>query len=189
MKNSEFITGPVPITKEEVRAIALNKLELKGKKSFVDIGAGTGSISIEAAVTYKELEVIAIEHQDQAIELIEKNKAKFELANIKVVQGHAPIELTQKVDAIFIGGTDGSLKEIIDWSYDLLNEGGALVANFLLLDNFYEALHLLKESLFINVEATMLSVCKLEKLGKGEYFKPFNPIYLLSCYKEKKEDE
>lgn len=189
MKNSEFITGDVPITKEEVRAITLNKLGLQDKKSFVDIGAGTGSISIEAAATYKDLEVIAIEHHDKAIELIQKNKDKFNLENIKMIQGHAPIELSQKTDAVFIGGSSGSLKEIIDWSYDLLNEGGSLVANFLLLDNFYEALKFLRESSFVNIEATMLSVCKLEKLGKGDYFKPFNPIYLLYCNKEKKENE
>jgi len=189
MKNSEFITGPVPITKEEVRAITLSKLALKGKKCFVDIGAGTGSVSIEAAATYKDLEVIAIEHHDQAIELIQKNKDKFNLKNIKIIQGDAPIALSQKADAVFIGGSDGRLKEIIDWSYDLLNEGGSLVANFLLIDNFYEALRLLKESSFIDIEATMLSVCKLEKLGKGEYFKPFNPIYLLYCKKENKKNE
>lgn len=189
MKNSEFITGSVPITKEEVRAIVLNKLELKNKKSFIDIGAGTGSISIEAAATYETLQVTAIEHHEEAIELIEKNKAKFNLSNVKVIQGHAPIALTEKADAVFIGGTDGSLKEIIAWSYDLLSDGGSLAANFLLLDNFYEAYHLFKESGFVNVEATMLSVCKLEKLGKGEYFKPFNPIYLLSCCKESKNHE
>ncbi|MDF2613093.1 MAG: precorrin-6Y C5,15-methyltransferase (decarboxylating) subunit CbiT [Clostridia bacterium] len=189
MKNSEFITGAVPITKEEVRAITLSKLALKDKKSFVDIGAGTGSISIEAAVTYKELEVIAIEHHNEAVELIQKNKDKFSLENIKIIQGRAPITLAQKADAVFIGGSDGSLKEIIDWSYDLLNEGGSLAANFLLIDNFYEALRLLKESSFVNIEATMLSVCKLEKLGKGDYFKPFNPIYLLSCNKENKPNE
>ncbi len=189
MKNSEFITGAVPITKEEVRAIALNKLDLKNKKSFLDVGAGTGSMSIEAAATYDTLEVISVEHDDEAITLINSNKEKFKLKNIKIIRGHAPIDLPQKVDAVFIGGSDGSLKEIIEWSYHLLNEGGTLVANFLLLDNFYEALHLLKESPFINVEATMLSLCKLQKLGKGEYFKPFNPIYLLSCNKERKTYE
>jgi cobalt-precorrin-6B (C15)-methyltransferase len=189
MKNSEFITGSAPITKEEVRAIALNKLALKGKKCLVDIGAGTGSISIEAAATYEGLQVIAIEHHADALALIEQNKDKFQLNNIKIMNGRAPLELSQKADAVFIGGSDGSLKEILDWSYALLNKGGSLVANFLLLDSFYEALRLLKESPFIAIEATMLSVCKLEKLGKGEYFKPFNPIYLIACQKENEENE
>lgn len=55
MKNSEFITGKVPITKEEVRAIAINKLDLKGKKTFLDVGAGTGSVCVEVARTYDEM--------------------------------------------------------------------------------------------------------------------------------------
>jgi cobalt-precorrin-6B (C15)-methyltransferase len=189
MKNSTFITGAAPITKEEVRAIVLSKLELAHKKSFLDIGAGTGSVSIQAAVEYPHLRVTAIEHHEEALKLIESNRKRFDLENVCIRKGHAPIELSQKVDAIFIGGSDGELEEIIKWSYGLLNEGGSLAANFLLIDHFYEALRLLKEAQFVGIEATMLSVCKLEKLGKGEYFKPFNPIYIISCNKEDKSDE
>ena len=189
MKNNEFITGAVPITKEEVRAVALNKLDLKHKKSFLDVGAGTGSVSIEAAVTYDKLQVFAIEHDPEALRLIHANKEKFNLRNIKIIEGRAPVNFPQKVDALFIGGSDGSLKEIIEWSERLLNEGGTLVANFLLLDNFYKALKLLKAGGFADVEATMLSISKLQQLGQGEYFKPFNPIYLISCHKERKTYE
>ena len=67
-----------------------------------------------------------------------------------------------------------------------LNENGTLVANFIIIDTFYKTLNLLKELGFKNIEATMLNVAKLEKLGKGEYFKPLNPIYIISC---KKGDE
>ena len=81
MRNDEFITGKVPITKEEVRAISLNKLNLKNAKNFIDVGAGTGSISIEAAKTYDNLNVIAIERNDEAIDLIHKNIEKFNLSN------------------------------------------------------------------------------------------------------------
>ncbi len=189
MKNSEFITGAVPITKEEVRAVVLSKLQLKDKKTFVDIGAGTGSVSVEAAATYPQLEVIAIEHHREAAKLIQKNKEKFRLNNIKIIEDRAPIPLSQTADAVFIGGTDGALQEIIEWSYDLLTEGGMLAANFLLIDHFYEALRLLKTGSFTQIEASMLSICKLEPLGKGEYFKPLNPIYLLSCSKEGKKNE
>ena len=77
MKNDEFIRGKVPITKEEVRAISLNKLNLKDAKTFIDVGAGTGSISIEAALTYDDLKVVAIERNDVAIDLINQNVEKF----------------------------------------------------------------------------------------------------------------
>ncbi|PHV70990.1 cobalt-precorrin-6Y C(15)-methyltransferase [Sporanaerobium hydrogeniformans] len=184
MKNSAFITGQVPITKEEVRAISLNKLELKNKKSFLDIGAGTGTVGIEAAHTYHQLTVWAVEQNPKAIEVIKKNVDKFKLSNYNLIEGTAPMPFRGTVDAIFVGGSSGKLEEIMKWSYELLTPGGHLVTNFLLIENFYEALGILKQIGFKNVEATLLSVCKLEKLGQGEYFKPFNPIYILSGQKE-----
>lgn len=186
MKNSEFITGDVPITKEEVRAISINKLNLKDKKTFLDIGAGTGSVSIEVAYNYPNIEVISIECKDKAIDLINQNIEKFNLNNVKVLKGYAPLDIGKKVDSIFIGGSGPNLKEILEWSKMNLNENGTLVANFIIIDTFYKTLNLLKELGFKNIEATMLNVAKLEKLGKGEYFKPLNPIYIISC---KKGDE
>ena len=104
MKNSEFITGDVPITKEEVRAISINKLNLKDKKTFLDIGAGTGSVSIEVAYNYPNIEVISIECKDKAIDLINQNIEKFNLDNVKVLKGYAPLDIGKTVDSIFIGG-------------------------------------------------------------------------------------
>ncbi|MFR3569602.1 decarboxylating cobalt-precorrin-6B (C(15))-methyltransferase [Paraclostridium sordellii] len=183
MKNSEFITGEVPITKEEVRAISINKLDLKDKKTFLDIGAGTGSVSVEVAYNYPGIDVISIECKDKAVDLIKRNIEKFKLKNIEVIQGYAPIEINKKVDAIFIGGSGPNLKEILEWSKLNLNENGTLVANFIIIDTFYKTLNLLKDLGFKDIEATMLNIAKLEKLGKGEYFKPLNPIYIISCKK------
>lgn len=183
MRNDEFIMGKVPITKEEVRAISLNKLNLKNAKTFIDVGAGTGSVSIEAANTYNNLDVIAVERNSEAIDLINKNIKKFNLSNVKVIQSHAPIKIKQKVDAIFLGGTGNNLKEIIKWSNDLLAPGGRLVANFILIDNFYETINLIKKYNFENVDISLLNISKLEKLGGRDYFKPHNPIYIISCEK------
>jgi cobalt-precorrin-6B (C15)-methyltransferase len=189
MKNSEFITGDVPITKEEVRAISINKLNLKDKKTFLDIGAGTGSVSVEVAYNYPDIDVISIECKDKAIDLIEQNIDKFNLDNVKVLKGYAPLDIGRKVDAIFIGGSGPNLREILEWSKANLNENGTLVANFIIIDTFYKTLNLLKELGFEDIEATTLNVAKLEKLGKGEYFKPLNPIYIISCKKGEKEYE
>ena len=183
MKNDEFIRGKVPITKEEVRAISLNKLDLKNAKTFIDVGAGTGSISIEAALTYDDLKVIAIERNDVAIDLINKNVEKFNLSNVEVMKAYAPIDLDIKADGIFLGGTGNNLEEIIKWSKDLLVPGGRLVANFILIDNFYDTLDLLKKYNFVNLDVSQLSINKLEKLGSRDYFKPHNPIYIISCEK------
>ena len=191
MKNDEFIRGKVPITKEEVRAISLNKLNLKDAKTFIDVGAGTGSISIEAALTYDDLKVIAIERNDVAIDLINQNVEKFNLSNVEVMKAYAPIDLDIKADGIFLGGTGNNLEEIIKWSKDLLVPGGRLVANFILIDNFYDMLDLLKKYNFVNLDVSQLSINKLEKLGSRDYFKPHNPIYILSCEKgaENKNDK
>lgn len=183
MKNDEFIRGKVPITKEEVRAISLNKLDLKNAKTFIDVGAGTGSISIEAALTYDDLKVIAIERNDVAIDLINQNVEKFNLSNVEVMKAYAPIDLDIKADGIFLGGTGNNLEEIIKWSKDLLVPGGRLVANFILIDNFYDTLDLLKKYNFENLDVSQLSINKLEKLGGRDYFKPHNPIYIISCEK------
>ena len=183
MKNDEFIRGKVPITKEEVRAISLNKLNLKNAKIFIDVGAGTGSVSIEAALTYDNLKVIAIERNDVAIDLINQNVNKFNLSNIEVIKDYAPIDLDVKADGIFLGGTGNNLEEIIKWSKDLLIPGGRLVANFILIDNFYDTLDLLKKYNFVNLDVSQLSINKLEKLGSRDYFKPHNPIYIISCEK------
>ena len=190
MKNKDFITGKVPITKEEVRAISLNKLELLNAKTFIDVGAGTGSVSIEAGYSYPNLKVIAIERNDDAIDLVKQNKEKFNLDNVEIIKAYAPVELDKdiKADAIFLGGTGKKLEEIIDWSKDLLVYGGRLVANFIIIDTFYEMLRLVKEKGFKNIDVTVLNVAKLEKLGTGEYFKPHNPIYIISCEKGVEED-
>lgn len=183
MKNDEFIRGKVPITKEEVRAISLNKLNLKDAKTFIDVGAGTGSISIEAALTYDDLKVVAIERNDVAIDLINQNVEKFNLSNVEVMKAYSPIDLDIKADGIFLGGTGNNLEEIIKWSKDLLVPGGRLVANFILIDNFYDTLDLLKKYNFVNLDVSQLSINKLEKLGSRDYFKPHNPIYIISCEK------
>ena len=185
MRNKNFITGKVPITKEEFREISINKLDLLDAKTFIDIGAGTGSVSIEAAYHYPNLRVIAIERNDDALDLVNQNIENFNLTNVEVVKAYAPVELDldEPVDAIFLGGTGKRLEEIVDWSKELLAPGGRLVANFIIIDTFYEMLRLVIEKGFKNVDVTVLNVSKLEKLGPGEYFKPHNPIYIISCEK------
>lgn len=184
MKNSEFITGKVPITKEEVRAVILDKLALKEKIHLIDVGAGTGSISIQAAYEYPSLMVTAIEHKREAADLIKQNSKKFGLKNVEIVEKSAPCTVAKKADAIFVGGTGGKLEEIIRWSKDQLKERGIIVLSFILLENFTKAYELVKENGFDKVEVQMVSISNLEALGAGSYFKPANPIYIITAKKE-----
>ena len=176
------------MTKEEIRTISLDKLNLYNAKTFLDIGAGTGSISIEAAYKYKNLEVVSIERKDEAIELINKNIEKFNLSNVKVIKGYAPIDINKKFDSIFIGGSGGNLEDIIKWSETILNENGTLVINCIILDTLFNSLRLLEKYEFNNIEANMVNIARLEKLGEGEYFKPLNPTYIISCKRGDKSE-
>lgn len=90
MKDECFIRGNVPMTKEEIRTISLAKLQLSGADSFLDIGTGTGSIAIEAALLYPQLKVITIDSNQTALDVLEQNLTKFQLKNIQSILGKAP---------------------------------------------------------------------------------------------------
>ncbi|MEG0250437.1 MAG: decarboxylating cobalt-precorrin-6B (C(15))-methyltransferase [Peptostreptococcus sp.] len=187
MKNSEFIIGEVPITKEEIRAVSISKLELLKAKKLIDIGSGTGSITVEAAIKYSNLEVIAVEANESAYELTRKNIEKFDLKNVKQIKAMAPLNKNEidfkEIDAIFIGGSKNNLKEILIWSHSILRNGGKIVANFILLESFFECKSILKGCGYNNIEVSQISVSNMEKLGRGNYFKPQNPIFIVSASK------
>lgn len=159
------------------------KLDLVNAKRFIDVGAGTGSVTVEAAYNYPNLEVISIERNDEALDLINKNVEKFKLKNVEVIKAYAPIDIEAQVDAIFLGGTGNRLDEILLWSKEKLVPGGRLVANFIIVETFNETLRLLRKYGFKNIDVSVMNISKLEKLGTGEYFKPLNPIYIISCEK------
>src|SRR3990167_11141206 len=105
----------VPITKEEVRVIQISKARLCPGYTVYDIGCGSGSISIEAAIQVESGKVIAIDYDPNAIELTKKNIEKFGLTNISVILGNAREKISEldQADAIFIGGTGGDTEEIV----------------------------------------------------------------------------
>ena len=172
------------MTKEEVRVLTIDRLELTHAKTLVDVGAGTGSICIEASLRYPNLHTIAVEKNPEAVELIKQNCQKFEVGNLQVIEGLAPVILpVGQVDAVFVGGSGGSLKGIVQWAGQILILRGRLVLNFILLNNLMDALELLRQEQFENIEVSQLQISRLTKLGRGEYFKPNNPTYIISCTK------
>ena len=99
MKNSEFIVGKVPITKEEVRAISLAKLDLSGACNFLDIGSGTGSVTVEAALKNKDIRVTSIEKDQAALDLTRLNIKKFERANPDLINNNSRL---RKMTIIYV---------------------------------------------------------------------------------------
>lgn len=174
------------MTKEEIRTISLDKLNLSSAKSFVDIGGGTGSISIEASIKNKNLKVYTIERNDEAVDLIQKNIEKFSLSNIEIIKGYAPIEdFNEEIDSAFIGGSGGNLSAIICWIKEKLKKNGNLVMNCIIHETLNNSLKILKEEGFEEIECIIVNIGRLEKLGEGHYFKPLNPTYIISCKRGK----
>lgn len=172
------------MTKEPVRLLALERLELASAEHLIDIGAGTGSVALEAALRFPKLQVTAIERNPAALALITENCLRLGCDNVAVMAGTAPLALAAKADAIFIGGSGGQLAELIDWSLARLHPGGRLVLTFILLNNFSEALACLQTREVAEISCEQLQFSTLTPLGSGHYFKPNNPTYLISCYKE-----
>ncbi|QZN93084.1 decarboxylating cobalt-precorrin-6B (C(15))-methyltransferase [Limosilactobacillus panis] len=184
MRDEDFLRNRVPMTKSEVRAISIDKLGLGNKRSFLDIGAGTGSVSVQAAHDFKKLAVTAIEMNPDGIDIIKQNIKKFNLTNINLVTGTAPIDIPdQQYDAIFVGGSGSQLARIINFASGHLPVGGTIVLNFILFENAMQVEKLLEKAGFKNIEMVEVGVLRWHQLGKGHFFKPNNPTIIVSANK------
>ncbi len=180
MKDSLFIRGgKVPITKEEVRAVCLAKLELYDAQTLLDVGAGSGSVGIEACLINQNLKVTGIEKKDAACSVVRKNIDKFEISDYEIIENTAPLAIDTSFDRIFIGGSGGNLGDIINWSYEILVAGGITVGNFIVYENAIEAKRTMAECGYKNIELCQVMVNKSEKIGAYEYLKPMNPVFII----------
>ncbi|MCV0373811.1 MAG: precorrin-6Y C5,15-methyltransferase (decarboxylating) subunit CbiT [Nitrosarchaeum sp.] len=179
-------TDKVPITKEEVRVIQLSKARLSPGQTVYDIGCGSGSVSIEAALQVeKSGKVIAIDYDDNAIELTKKNIEKFGVSNITILSGNAKEKILnlEKADAIFIGGTGGDTQEIIELSQDKLKPGGRIVVGIILIETLYSVLQTLDKLSFESVDITQVTISKSRKTSTGTMMLARNPVTIISATK------
>lgn len=171
------------MTKEEVRILSVAKLNLKDDSSALDIGAGTGSVTIEMSRQCRKGQVIGIEKELEALKILYENIEKFKTNNLTIIEGEA-LEVENKInkcfDSIFIGGSGGNLEDIIR-KYSLkLKSNGKIVLNFITIDNLYNAIRVLKEIGF-KVSCTQVAISKI----KGESFMLLanNPIFIVTAEK------
>lgn len=185
ISEEEWIRGKVPMTKEEVREISLRKLALTEDAVLYDIGAGTGSVSIEAALYSEKIRVYAIEKNPDGIALIEENKRKFCTDWVTTVEGTAPkaLEMLEKPSHVFIGGTSGNLKSILKIVREK-NPEVQIVLNAISLETVKEVMEAIEEGLLINPEVIQISVSKAKTLGKYHMMMGQNPIYIVTDRKE-----
>lgn len=181
LADEELIRGNVPMTKEEVRTVSIAKLKLTKDAVIYDVGAGTGSVSIEAALQGENLRVYAIEKNPEGAELIRKNMQKFRTDQIQVIEGVAPeaLEDLEMPTHAFIGGSTGQLKEIIQ-CIKKKNPDVRIVINAISLETVKEAMEAMEEGLLADPEIIQLNVAKSKKLGRYHMMTGLNPIYIIS---------
>jgi cobalt-precorrin-6B (C15)-methyltransferase len=175
----------VPITKEEVRVIQISKARLCPGYTVYDIGCGSGSISIEAAIQVESGKVIAIDYDINAIELTKKNIEKFGLKNISVIFGNAKEKISELdlADAIFVGGTGGDTEEIVNLCQNKLKTGGRIVIGIILIETLYSVLQVLEKLQFDSVDITQVTISKSRKTSKGTMMLARNPVTIISATK------
>ncbi|MFB5637599.1 MAG: precorrin-6Y C5,15-methyltransferase (decarboxylating) subunit CbiT [Nitrosarchaeum sp.] len=175
----------VPITKEEVRVIQISKAKLCPGYTVYDIGCGSGSISIEAAIQIESGKVIAIDYDVNAIELTKKNIEKFGLTNISVILGNAKEKISEldQADAIFIGGTGGDTEDIVKICQDKLKPGGRIVIGIILIETLYSVLKVIEKLSFDSVDITQVTISKSRKTSKGTMMLARNPVTIISATK------
>ena len=180
--DSAFIRDKVPMTKEEIRTVSLSKLRLGRDSVCYDIGAGTGSVSVEMALRAPYGKVFAIEKKELAFELLKKNKKKFAAENLILIQGTAPeaLEELPAPDQVFIGGSSGNMRQILELLLQK-NPQVRIVINCIALETVAETLNCIKELAVTDTEIVQVSVSKAKEIGSYHMMMGENPIYIISC--------
>ena len=177
--DSAFSHSKGMITKEEIRVIAISKLKLKNDSIVWDIGAGCGSISIEAALLARKGKVFAIEKEKSRAMHIEKNKKRFAISNLEIINGNAPDCLKElpMPDAVFIGGGGEDIGKILAVCSKKLTVRGRIVVNAITLDTLKTATDFFKKSNW-NSETVSVNIAKTKDIAKLQLFNAYNPIFI-----------
>jgi cobalt-precorrin-6B (C15)-methyltransferase len=179
-------TEDVPITKEEVRAVQISKARLAAGNLVYDIGCGSGSITIEAALQVGEQgKIYAVDIDPKAIELTKKNLIKFQITNAELILGDAKqkIDTLPIADAIFIGGTGGDTKDIIKMCNQKLKSGARIVIGTILIETLYAVLDVIYKLDFGDIDITQITVSKSKKTSTGTMMLARNPVTIISATK------
>ena len=185
--DEEFIRGKVPMTKEEIRILTLAKARIGRGDMVADIGAGTGSISCEAALQATDGKVFAIERKPEGIELIKANAEKFGIENLHIIQAEAPqgMEQLPKLDRAIIGGSGSHLEHILDQLDGLLKPEGRIILNCITVQTLMQCLNYMRTKENYSYETIQVQVNHWEQVGPYDMAKAANPIFIVTCIKNK----
>jgi cobalt-precorrin-6B (C15)-methyltransferase len=177
-------TEQVPITKQDVRALVISKLRLREGFSAIDIGCGSGSLTVEVCLQTKGNRVYAIDYDEKAVELTKKNLQRFGVtAEIVLSKAQDVLPLLPQVDAVIIGGTWGDTEKIIRLGIDRLKKGGRIVIDTILIETMYKAITTINEANLNEVDITQAIIAKARKVTTGTMMIARNPIIMISATK------
>ena len=180
-----FIRSKVPMTKQEIRAVSVSKLMPQETDVIYDIGAGTGSCSIELALQTKRGMVYAFERNPEALALIEKNKELFGVENLTVVAGEASenLEAMPVPDCVFIGGSGGNLCKMLDCIYSK-NANCRVVVNAITVETLIEVVEYYKQREGYALDIVNVFAARAKKLGAYNLMMSQNPVYIMTALKK-----
>ena len=180
LPDEAFERGDVPMTKQEVRAAVLAKLAVRPEDILWDVGAGTGSVSVELALAAPRGRVYAVECRPEGCALIKANREKFRTRNLVLVEGLAPAALSDlpAPDAVFIGGSKGSLAAIVDTALDK-NPDARICVSAIALETLSAAVAALTAK-GRTVQVSQIAVSRAKAVGGLHLMMAQNPIYLIT---------
>ena len=180
LPDEAFIRGEVPMTKQEVRAAALAKLAVRPADTLWDVGAGTGSVSVELALAAPQGHVYAVECEPDACALIRRNREKFAAWNLSLIEGRAPaaLDALPAPDAVFIGGTKGSMAAVVD-TVLAKNANARICIAAIALESLSAAIAALTAH-GLSAEVTQLAVSRTRPAGRLHLLTANNPIFLIT---------
>lgn len=185
IEDEEFIRGDVPMTKKEIRMVVMNAARVQEDSIVLDVGAGTGSISIEAALAAPKGHVYSIERFEKATDLIRQNQEKFGVKNLTIIEAKAPegMEDLPELDAVIIGGSAGGMGTIMDEATRLLKVGGRLVVTAVTMETGYTILKELNGRPY-TYEGFQMQVSRFRKAGPYHLLNPLSPIFIVTAVKQ-----
>lgn len=177
-----FVRGASPMTKQEIRAVSLAKLRVQPSDVCYDIGAGTGSVTVELGLLAKFGHVFAVESQLEACEIIAKNIMKFGLHNVSVFNNTAPDGTGElpPPNAVFIGGSKGNLLEILE-VVKHKNKNVRVVINAITLETLAQATDALRQLKFGKIDILQIAANRAKKMGNYNMLMAQNPVFIISA--------
>ena len=185
LDDSLFLRGKAPMTKQEVRSVSISKLNPARDAVLYDVGAGTGSCSVEMALQAPLGKVYALEQKEEALGLLAENKKLFGTENLEIVPGEASasIPALPAPDGAFIGGSSGNMAAILDLLY-AKNPACRIVINVIALETLAAVISYYQQKAGYTLDVVQIFAAENKKLGRYNLMMAQNPIYVITAVAE-----